>query len=907
MHSLLSRVLEQRQLNSAGQLFTMNDYDVITDLHTAFQCIKNIFNSCEYVDNRIDQSVVEIVIARITAAIRETGSIETYSAELVDVLDICLQHKMTTFDDNGKYVDSPHCKIANDLLSSLFLHYSKKSVMTLTLPVAIKALGCSNHDLVRNVTSYISLAAIHNGKTLSNYAIDIISHVIKGNYSLLRVLPQIYSDNREPFHAHLSPLMAVLDEHAADCSEKLSLLQLASLLANYKPELLLPYLGQFEKFLKSPSTCTAVLNIFMSLVSQGKAEMVSSSLPSLRKISSDPEFVGSLGTITKIIGNIGRVSLPLATRCVDDLMACARTADPLILSTILSEIEGIAALYPSCLRPYLDNLRDIRTSNTSRTIERIIGLTGVSSDASHSNAEVTVIRVPDKTSCDSLLSKTSLRGNDIITSGSRTVFSISDSPADCSTQELDRNTHSLAMQYQNRSSGSLSKNQSRSHASVAGGYRSTSENVTMSGSRDLSVCGSVAGGSSRVPADYVTRPPPQYQPPKIQNVALNGSSSSSSSFYTGSQHIQIGKDGRVRPVPSSGRRMASQCYETTFPANAGPITTTKMLPLTEEDDNREWENGNITKKSATALVSDRSDVVQQFVDHRRNKIRRFIQEISARFPIPIQCTVEGSKSSKHRMIVHFACQARAEYCVFNEDYLFNFKTKLPASWLHLMFLQMQSTSIETTGQVIAQSSAAYLKLSNCWQCLPSSVTKNRPFVTLVTSAFPTTKDQDRMLKEMENASFFDCFSLDGPSNRWQCFSCSNPDKVKSFVEDGACAKVLEGQLKEKRGRWRFVRRWHTKYFTLSSAALTPSSIKNPNNNWSSNNCNSIALPAIDLKNIRSVRSLSRGRKNRKSLRRAFEIFTADNTTVVLKATDEKKAEEWLQCLQIAVAHARREI
>ncbi|KAK5964587.1 PH domain-containing protein, partial [Trichostrongylus colubriformis] len=67
------------------------------------------------------------------------------------------------------------------------------------------------------------------------------------------------------------------------------------------------------------------------------------------------------------------------------------------------------------------------------------------------------------------------------------------------------------------------------------------------------------------------------------------------------------------------------------------------------------------------------------------------------------------------------------------------------------------------------------------------------------------------------------------------------------------------------------------------------------------------VPAIDLRSIRSVRSLSRGRKSRKSLRRAFEIFTSDNTSVVLKATDEKKAEEWLQYLQIAVAHARRDI
>ncbi|KHJ77956.1 hypothetical protein OESDEN_22424 [Oesophagostomum dentatum] len=135
---------------------------------------------------------------------------------------------------------------------------------------------------------------------------------------------------------------------------------------------------------------------------------------------------------------------------------------------------------------------------------------------------------------------------------------------------------------------------------------------------------------------------------------------------------------------------------------------------------------------------------------------------------------------------------------------------------------MQSTSIENDCGVVSQSAAPFLTLARCWQCLPARITKDRAFVTLVTSAFPTVKEQDKLYKELEEASFFDCFSLDGPSNRWSCFSCSHPDRVKSFVEDGS-QRVLEGQLKEKKGRWRFLRRWHTKYFTLSSAALTCSS------------------------------------------------------------------------------------
>nr|CDJ90632.1 Pleckstrin homology domain containing protein [Haemonchus contortus] len=733
----------------------------------------------------------------------------------------------------------------------------------------MKAVGSSNQELVRNTTSYISLAAIHNGKALSHYALQIIAYIINGNHSLLRVLPQVYADNREPFHAHIPQLLSVLRD--ADCSEKLSLLQLASMIANEKPDLLTPYLSQFDQYLLSPSTCTAVLNIYMSLISQGRAHTLAPFLSTLSKAGKMPAFNGNLATIYKIMGNIGRVSQPLASDVLEELVRNAQhTDDEQLLSTILTEIEGVGEAWPSALLLHIDVLRAIGRGYNKRVIDRILALVG-NSTRSVVNGDVTMITIAngEKNSSDSLLSKTFARvnGAEIISSGPRTVFPVCESPADSSALELDRNTHSLAMQYQNRSSGSLPRRTGHGSTSQSlQGMRSTSENA---GSRDLSQ--SSATASSLTASTQIQ--------PKTQTLPAG---------FAPNTQIQIGKDGRVRPVIGS-RRTANwaSAYETTFPANSGPVTTTKMHPLSEEEE-RQW-----------AKSVDRSDVVLQFVDHRRNKIRRYVSDVAARFPIPIQCTVEGSKSSKHRMIVHFSCQVHSAYCAFHDDYMFAFKTKFAPVWLHLMFLQMQSTSIENGCGVVSQSSAPFLTLARCWECLPSRITKERAFVTLVTSAFPTVKEQDKLFKELEEASFFDCFSLDGPSNQWSCFSCSHPERVKSFVEDGGSQRVLEGQLKEKKGRWRFLRRWHTKYFTLSSAALTYTSEEASESN--------AIVPAIDLRSIRSVRSLSRGRKSRKSLRRAFEIFTSDNTSVVLKATDEKKAEEWLQYLQIAVAHARRDI
>lgn len=59
---------------------------------------------------------------------------------------------------------------------------------------------------------------------------------------------------------------------------------------------------------------------------------------------------------------------------------------------------------------------------------------------------------------------------------------------------------------------------------------------------------------------------------------------------------------------------------------------------------------------------------------------------------------------------------------------------------------------------------------------------------------------------------------------------------------------------------------------------------------------------IELSKVQSVKVVAKKRRDR-SLPRAFEIFT-DNKTYVFKAKDEKNAEEWLQCINVAVAQAR---
>jgi hypothetical protein len=111
-----------------------------------------------------------------------------------------------------------------------------------------------------------------------------------------------------------------------------------------------------------------------------------------------------------------------------------------------------------------------------------------------------------------------------------------------------------------------------------------------------------------------------------------------------------------------------------------------------------------------------------------------------------------------------------------------------------------------------------------------------------------------------------------------------------FLQDSQ--PVIEGQLKEKKGRWKIFRRWRTRYFTLSGAHLSYKGSKDDKD-----------MTPIEVNQIRSVK-VSRGARN---IPKAFEIFTGDQS-LILKPKDGKNAEEWVQCLSIVVAHSHsREI
>ncbi|MEQ2171335.1 hypothetical protein GOODEAATRI_009606, partial [Goodea atripinnis] len=115
-------------------------------------------------------------------------------------------------------------------------------------------------------------------------------------------------------------------------------------------------------------------------------------------------------------------------------------------------------------------------------------------------------------------------------------------------------------------------------------------------------------------------------------------------------------------------------------------------------------------------------------------------------------------------------------------------------------------------------------------------------------------DLDNLQFQLEEVRFFDLFG---------------------YIVNQEGQPLIEGKLKEKQVRWKFIKRWKTRYFTLAGNQLL----------------------------FRRGKSVVAKKRRDRGLPRAFEIFT-DSKTYVLKAEDEKHTEEWLQCINVAVAQAK---
>nr|XP_023024362.1 protein melted [Leptinotarsa decemlineata] len=807
MHELFMQVLKNRDLSRAGDLFSVPDSVIVNDLTDVLKEITVIASFPDYVNNDNDQSVVEICVTRVTSCIRETGSVEQHCEALVALLESCLHHNLQI---SARDEDPPHAKISSDIISCIFLNYSKKSVMQRALPVAVKFLHKGNKELSRNMASYLSLAAMEHASLLTPHVQPIMDSIISGNYPLCRVLPNIYEVSPEPFQGHAMALVSLLPH--CDTQEKLALLNLFALIAKDNPSLLEASVPQLCEYLSSSVTVTPTLQVFLHMAEKMPALLADHVNAMKQSAKRHPQTVY---LTAQIISAVGKLCKDRAQDALNFVLEYLPKADRSSQSALLREATLLCSSFPVLFTDkVLAGVRHRHHTSTNQITQQSTPTTQnqVTSDG------VTIVKVggihtvtPNPSGGYTRRAKL---GDSRSTGRLHTASSI--------------NTHRsmTRLNIAGGSVGGLHKSMTRLSSSQQINAVPTpplSNNITVTaGNKWPGSNGRVSSGGVTV----TTISPPKIQRPLSQGplVLLSNHTSQVAASTSSSHHTTNAvtvSSGYTGPISSGQVSIltgeVNSSITQTIPIGNNIVHTPPPMPESHSATNTPLVgNSNVNISGPTTVVSRRNnntsvtlinqnsvanqrmsvfepypmrDTIQHFCEKHLDKIKNYMEKVSLRIPSPAKCTIEEKRQKKSAKL-HFACQARGQHCLYSKTF-FTMRTRNPRIWIHLMFISLQ-------------------------------VRDTQP--------------------------------------------------------------VIEGQLKEKKGRWRLFRRWRTRYFTLSGAHLS---------------CRgSSGGESIDVNQIRSVK-VSRGARN---IPKAFEIFT-ENQTLILKPKDGKNAEEWVQCLNIVVAHS----
>uniref|UniRef100_A0A667GXJ0 Ventricular zone expressed PH domain containing 1 n=1 Tax=Lynx canadensis TaxID=61383 RepID=A0A667GXJ0_LYNCA len=777
MHQLFRLVLGQKDLSRAGDLFSLDDSEIEDSLTEALEQIKIISSSSDYQTNNNDQAVVEICITRITTAIRETESIEKHAKALVGLWDSCLEHNLRP---SGKDEDTPHAKIASDIMSCILQNYNRPPVMALAIPIAVKFLHRGNKELCRNMSNYLSLAAITKADLLADHTDVIVKSILQGNAMLLRVLPAVYEKQPQPINRHLTELLALMSQ--LEQPEQYHLLRLLHVAAKRKqPEVVQKCIPFLIRHLKDSTHNDVILNILIEIAGYEPVAL-NSFLPMLKEIGE--RFPYLIGQMARIYGAVGHVDEERARSCLPFLVSQLANMEHSFHHILLLEIKSITDAFSSILGP---QSRDIfRMSNSFTAIAKLLTQQLETTKARSSRRKPSnEIEFPEKleeikftVAEDEDHEKLQVKiqaFEDKINAESNTPSSI--------------RRYSLG-QFSKEERKDIRFNRSKSlalHTVLTKSMSSDDGEIVESGDMPariiLSETDPLSQGNDKLP----------FKANSDRSQLRNSSVSHPSIIHTESENLP--------------ETVKENCQEETPETTASPVEYQDKLYL--------------------------------HLKENFSEVKAYAVEIGKKIPIPDQCTIEDSVRSCVAKLF-FTCSLKGHYCLYSKS-SFILISQEPQPWIQIMFLFQQ--------------------------------------------------DLDQVQLHLEEVRFFDVFGFSEAAGAWQCFMCNNPEKATVVNQDGQ--PLIEGKLKEKQVRWKFIKRWKTRYFTLAGNQLLFQKGKSKDDPDDS---------PIELSKVQSVKVVARKRRDR-SLPRAFEIFT-DNKTYVFKAKDEKNAEEWLQCINVAVAQAK---
>uniref|UniRef100_A0A4W2HNT3 Ventricular zone expressed PH domain containing 1 n=1 Tax=Bos indicus x Bos taurus TaxID=30522 RepID=A0A4W2HNT3_BOBOX len=777
MHQLFRLVLGQKDLSRAGDLFSLEDSEIEDSLTEALEQIKIISSSSDYQTNNNDQAVVEICITRITTAIRETESIEKHAKALVGLWDSCLEHNLRP---SGKDEDTPHAKIASDIMSCILQNYNRPPVMALAIPIAVKFLHRGNKELCRNMSNYLSLAAITKADLLADHTEVIVKSILQGNAMLLRVLPAVYEKQPQPINRHLTELLGLMSQ--LEQPEQYHLLRLLHVAAKRKQlevvQKCIPFLiGQ----LKDSTHNDIILSILIEIAGY-EPMALNSFLPMLKEIAERSPYL--IGQMARIYGAVGHVDEERARSCLPFLVSQLASMEHSFHHILLLEIKSITDTFSSILGP---QSRDIfRMSNSftaiSKLLTRQLETTKARNDRRKPSTEIEFLEKLEETK--------------------------------------------------------LTVDENEDHEELQVKIQAFEDKINAEDN--------TPGSLRRYSLDQVS---------KEERKGIRFNRSKSLALHTVLTNSLSAEDGEAIESKDTPASISLSEIE---PLGQGH----EMSPFKVDTDGSQLGNSSVSHQSIIHVASENlpeavkknyqeetpetttspveyHDKLYLHLKENFSKVKAYAVEMVKKIPVPDQCTIEDSVRSCVAKLF-FTCSLKGHYCLYSKS-SFILISQEPQPWIQIMFLFQQ--------------------------------------------------DLDQVQLHLEEVRFFDVFGFSEAAGAWQCFMCNNPERATVINQDGQ--PLIEGKLKEKQVRWKFIKRWKTRYFTLAGNQLLFQKGKSKDDPDDS---------PIELSKVQSVKVVAKKRRDR-SLPRAFEIFT-DNKTYVFKAKNEKNAEEWLQCINVAVAQAK---
>ncbi|XP_050635798.1 ventricular zone-expressed PH domain-containing protein homolog 1 isoform X1 [Macaca thibetana thibetana] len=822
MHQLFRLVLGQKDLSRAGDLFSLDDSEIEDSLTEALEQIKIISSSSDYQTNNNDQAVVEICITRITTAIRETESIEKHAKALVGLWDSCLEHNLRPF---GKDEDTPHAKIASDIMSCILQNYNRPPVMALAIPIAVKFLHRGNKDLCRNMSNYLSLAAITKADLLADHTEVIVKSILQGNTMLLRVLPAVYEKQPQPINRHLTELLALMSQ--LEQPEQYHLLRLLHVAAKKKQlEVVQKCIPFLIGHLKDSTHNDIILNILIEIAGYEPVAL-NGFLPMLKEIGE--RFPYLIGQMARIYGTVGHVDEERARSCLTYLVSQLANMEHSFHHILLLEIKGITDTFSSILGP---QSRDIfRMSNSFTAIAKLLTRQLENAKAGSGRRKIsTEIEFPEK------LEETKLI---VAENGDHEKLQVKIQAFEDKIN-ADSNTPGSIRRY---SLGQVSKEERK--------------NIRFNRSKSLALHTVLTKGVGSDDGEDENR----------GDIPASISLSEIDPLSQGDDKLPFKADTDRSQLGESSVSYPNIIHK-----------DSENLPETVK------ENFQEETPETTASPIEYQDKLYLHLKKNLSKVKAYAMEIGKKIPVPDQCTIEDTVRSCVAKLF-FTCSLKGHYCLYSKS-SFILISQEPQPWIQIMFLFQQSLFPEPLS--IQSHSVQFLRA--LWE--KTKAGDAHSFETaMMESTFPQQKDLDQVQLHLEEVRFFDVFGFSETAGAWQCFMCNNPEKATVVNQDGQ--PLIEGKLKEKQVRWKFIKRWKTRYFTLAGNQLLFQKGKSKDD---PDDC------PIELSKVQSVKAVAKKRRDR-SLPRAFEIFT-DNKTYVFKAKDEKNAEEWLQCINVAVAQAK---